>query len=272
MQQAAAAAHRHHHHHHRHSLAALLLSLLLAALLPHCSHADRNFTRNTGGTGGSTTGAGPGVLYILADSPGPLSYPAASRYCDDVYGMTVVVYGDNNEQSDVETAFQAQLGSSSYWTGLILPNGERHRQLLQMHCSACRCSTAPCTTWQALQQLGVLAALAGAGGTCAAGRFRSCCSRFGQQLRLPLQRAGLAPTRGAAAAEVPAASLCVNCHQHTLRTHTVHTHCAYTLRTHSVPPPPRRCHLGQGHLQVGGRCHNGTQRSRRLRQLGAGHA
>jgi hypothetical protein len=145
MQQAAAAAHRHHHHHshhhhshhhhhhhHSHSLAALLLPLLLAALLPHCSHADRNFTRSTSGTGGSTTGTGPGVLYILADSPGPLSYPAASRYCDDVYGMTVVVYGDNNEQNDVETAFQAQLGSSSYWTGLILPNGAGRTQLLQM--------------------------------------------------------------------------------------------------------------------------------------------
>jgi hypothetical protein len=91
--------------------ARLLLPLLAAALsaLP-AARADLNYTRS-------------GVLYILANGAGGLSYPDASRYCDQTYGMTVVTYASNNEQTDVEGFFASALGTGSYWTGLIIPAG-----------------------------------------------------------------------------------------------------------------------------------------------------
>jgi hypothetical protein len=87
----------------------LLLLAALAAGLP-AARADLNYTRS-------------GVLYTLANGAGGLSYPDASRYCDEAYGMTVATYASNNEQADVEGYFASALGSGSYWTGLIIPNG-----------------------------------------------------------------------------------------------------------------------------------------------------
>ena len=89
-----------------------LLPLLVALLLAPATLADLNYTRSSSG-----------FLYILASTPGNMTYHDASRYCDDTYGMTLVTYADNNEQTDVEAFFASSLGTSSYWTGLLLPHG-----------------------------------------------------------------------------------------------------------------------------------------------------